>query len=71
MDGLQIIPFVSGVRLLTPIDTVNNVVTDIATETERAEFMFLGVEDSPENYKAIDRNTPLPEPEEPIESEVD
>ena len=67
MDGLQIIPFVSGVRLLTPIDTVNNVVTDIATETERAEFMFLGVEDNPENYKAIDRNTPLPEP---TESEV-
>ena len=67
MDGLQIIPFVSGVRLLTPIDTINNVITDVATETDRAEFMFLGKEDSPENYKAIDRNTPLPEP---TESEV-
>lgn len=67
MDGLQIIPFVSGVRLLTPIDTKNNVITDVATETDRAEFMFLGKEDSPENYKAIDRNTPLPEP---TESEV-
>lgn len=61
MDGLQIIPFVSGVRLLTPIDTENNVITDVATETDRAEFMFLGKEDTPENYKAIDRNTPLPE----------
>ena len=67
MDGLQVIPFVSGVRLLTPIDTVNNVITDVATETDRAEFMFLGKEDSPENYKAIDRNTPLPES---TESEV-
>ena len=67
MDGLQVIPFISGVRLLTPIDTVNNVITDVATETDRVEFMFLGKEDSPENYKAIDRNTPLPEP---TESEV-
>ena len=61
MDGLQVIPFVSGVRLLTPIDTENNVITDVATEMDRAEFVFLGKEDSPENYKAIDRNTPLPE----------
>ena len=67
MDGLQIIPFVSGIRLLTPIDTENNVITDVATETDRAEFMFLGKDDSPENYKAIGRNTPLPEP---TESEV-
>ena len=64
MDGLQVIPFISGVRLLTPLDTENNVITDVATETDRAEFMFLGKEDSPENYKAIDRNTPLPEPSE-------
>ena len=67
MNGLQIIPFVSGVRILTPIDTENNVITDVATETDRAEFMFLGKEDNPENYKAINRNTPLPEP---TESEV-
>ena len=67
MNDLQVIPFASGIRLLMPIDTVNNVITDIATETERAEFMFLGKEDNPENYKAIDRNTPLPEP---TESEV-
>ena len=67
MDGLQVIPFISGVRLLTPLDTKNNVITDVATETDRAEFMFLGKEDNPENYKAIDRTTPLPEP---TESEV-
>ena len=67
MNGLQVIPFISGVRLLTPIDTENNGITDVATETDRAEFMFLGKEDNPENYKAIDRNTPLPEP---TESEV-
>ena len=64
MDGLQVIPYVSGVRLLTPLDTENNVITDVATETDRAEFMFLGKEDNPENYKAIDRNPPLPEPTE-------
>ena len=67
MNDLQVIPFASGIRLLMPIDTINNVITDVATETERAEFMFLGKEDNPENYKAIDRNTPLPEP---TESEV-
>ena len=67
MEGLQVIPFLSGIRLLIPLDTENNVITDIATQTVRAEFMFLGKEDNPENYKAIDRNTPLPES---IESEV-
>ena len=67
MDGLQIILFNSGVRLLTPLDTEKSVITGVATETDRAEFMFLGKEDNPENYKAIDRNTPLPEP---TESEV-
>lgn len=67
MDGLQVIPFNSGVRLLIPIDTENNVITDVATETDRAEFMFLGKEDNRENYKAIDRNIPLPES---TESEV-
>ena len=68
MNGLQVIPFISGVRLLTPIDTKNNVITDVATETDRAEFLFLGKEDKPENYKAIDRNTPLPEPTESEEN---
>ena len=43
------------------------VITDVATETMRAKTVYLGKEDNPENYKAIDRNTPLPEP---IESDV-
>lgn len=43
------------------------VITDIATETMRAKMVYLGKEDSEENYKEIDENTPLPEP---IESEV-
>ena len=46
------------------------VITDIATEQMRAKTIYLGKEDSEENYKEIDENTPLPEPEEPIESEV-
>ena len=36
------------------------VITDIATETMRAETVFLGKGDSEENYKEIDKNTPLP-----------
>lgn len=42
------------------------VITDIATETMRAKVVYLGKEDSEDNYKEIDENTPLPEP---IESE--
>lgn len=40
------------------------VITDVETETMRAPFVYLGKEDSPENYKEIDENTPLPEVEE-------
>ena len=36
------------------------VITDKATEIMRAKVVYLGVEDSPENYKEIDENTPLP-----------
>ena len=46
------------------------VITDLETETIRAKQLYLGKEDSEDNYKEIDENTPLPEPEEPIESEV-
>ena len=42
------------------------VITDIATETMRAKVVYLGKEDSEDNYKEIDENTPLPES---IESE--
>lgn len=43
------------------------VITDVATETMRAKSVYLGKEDSEDNYKEIDENTPLPEP---IESEM-
>ena len=52
-------------RKLTASDGM--VITDIATETIRAKTVYLGKEDSEENYKEIDENTPLPEP---TESEV-
>lgn len=44
-------------------------ITDNATETMRAKVVYLGVGDSPDNYKEIDENTPLPEPDEPEEPE--
>lgn len=37
------------------------VYTDLKTEMMRAKFLFLGIEDSEENYKEIPENTPLPE----------
>ncbi len=37
------------------------VITDKETETMRAKTVYLGVGDSPDNYKEIDENTPLPE----------
>lgn len=40
------------------------VITDIATETMRSKVVYLGKEDSADNYKEIDENTPLPEIEE-------
>ena len=36
------------------------VITDKETETMRAKVVYLGVNDSPDNYKEIDENTPLP-----------
>ena len=46
-------------RKLTASDGM--VITDTATETMRAKTVYLGKEDSEENYKEIDENTPLPE----------
>ena len=45
------------------------VITDKETETMRAKTVYLGVGDSPDNYKEIDENTPLPEPVEPEDPE--
>ena len=39
------------------------VITDIATETMRTKIIYLGKEDSEENYKEIDENTPSPDNE--------
>ena len=58
---LKMISFPSGIRMVFCEDTTNYVVTDIKTETMRAEFIYLGIEDSIDNYKAIDKNTPVPE----------
>ena len=38
------------------------ILTDVATETMRAEEIDLGKNDSTENYKDISKDTPIPEP---------
>lgn len=58
---LKMLSFPSGIRMVFCEDTTNYVVTDIKTETMRAEFIYLGKDDSIENYKAIDKNTPVTE----------
>ena len=39
------------------------ILTDKLTETMRAEILYLGKEDSPENYKEIDKDTPIEDEE--------
>lgn len=51
----------NGLRLLYA-DDENNVITDIESETLRAEPLYLGIGDSVDNYKEIDKNTPIPIP---------
>lgn len=51
----------NGLRLLCA-DDENNVITDIESETLRAEPLYLGINDSIDNYKEIDKNTPIPIP---------
>ena len=38
------------------------ILTDVATETMRAEEIYLGKTDSADNYKDIPIDTPIPEP---------
>lgn len=45
---------------LLPYDGM--VLTDVATETMRAEEIDLGKNDSADNYKDIPEDTPIPEP---------
>lgn len=52
----------NGLRLLCA-DDENNVITDIESETLRAEQLYLGISDSVDNYKEIDKNTPIPIPD--------
>lgn len=49
----------NGLRLVYA-DDENNVITDIESETLRAESLYLGISDSIDNYKEIDKNTPVP-----------
>ena len=53
----------NGLRLLC-VDNENNVITDIESETLRAEQLYLGIGDSVDNYKEIDKNTPIPIPDD-------
>lgn len=52
----------NGLRLLCT-DDENNVITDIESETLRAEQLYLGIGDSIDNYKEIDKNIPVPIPD--------
>lgn len=52
----------NGLRLLCA-DDENNVITDIESETLRAEQLYLGTGDRADNYKEIDKNTPIPIPD--------
>lgn len=51
----------NGLKLLCA-DDENNVITDIESETLRAEQLYLGTGDNVDNYKEIDKNTPIPIP---------
>lgn len=51
----------NGLRLVYA-DDENNVITDIESETLRAESLYLGISDSIDNYKEVDKNTPIPIP---------
>ena len=50
------------IRKLVPSEGM--VITDIATQAMRSKCVYLGSEDSSDNYMEIDENTPLPELEE-------
>lgn len=47
------------------------VLTDVETERLRSKEIYLGTSDDSANYKEIDENTPLPEPEVPDTPEGD
>lgn len=60
----------NGLRILMP-ENKNNVMTDIDTETMRAQRLYLGKNDSVENYREIDKDTPLPDDELSAEEQIE
>jgi len=46
------------------------ILTDVATETMRAEEIDLGKNDSADNYKDIPEDTPIPEPTSDVEQKA-
>lgn len=58
-----------GLRILMP-ENKNNVITDVDTETMRAQRLYLGKNDSVENYREIDKDTPLPDDELSAEEQI-
>lgn len=48
----------NDLRILKP-DNLDNVITDVENETMRAEILYLGSSDSIDNYKEINKNTPI------------
>ena len=49
------------ITILTPDEGM--VITDVATDTMRSTEVYLGKEDSADNYKDIPADTPLPDDE--------
>lgn len=59
----------NGLRILMP-ENKNNVITDVDTETMRAQRLYLGKNDFVENYQEIDKDTPLPDDELSAEEQI-
>lgn len=60
----------NGLRILTP-ENKNNVITDVDTEIMRAQRLYLGKNDSVENYREIDKDAPLPDDELNAEEQIE
>lgn len=60
----------NGLRILLP-ENKNNVITDVDTETMRAQRLYLGKNDSVGNYREIDKDTPLPDDELSAEEQIE
>lgn len=60
----------NGLRILMP-ENKNNVITDVDTEIMRAQRLYLGKNDSVENYREIDKDAPLPDDELNAEEQIE